>query len=59
MKSWNTRMSPNQDAAAARSTTRNTLARPTADRAPPVMTTISDGSGGKMASPMTTGMIQK
>ena len=52
-------MSPSQDAAAARSTTRKALARPTADSAPPVMTTISDGRGGKMASPITTGMIQK
>ena len=41
------------------SPTRKTLARPSADSAPPVMTTISDGTGGKMASPMTTGMIQK
>jgi hypothetical protein len=52
-------MSPTQDATADRATTRNTLVLPSADNAPLVITTISDGMGGKMASPRTTGMIQK
>ncbi len=33
--------------------------RPSADSAPPVMTSISEGTGGKIASPITKGKIQK
>ena len=33
--------------------------RPSAESAPPVMTIISEGRGGKIASPITKGKIQK
>ena len=59
LKSWKTRMSPSHEDTVARSTTRNALMWPSAESAPPVMTSISEGTGGKMASPITKGKIQK
>ena len=58
LKSWKTMMSPSQEATAAIKPTSHRLTRPSAASAPPVITSISDGMGGKIASPTTMGMIQ-